>query len=77
MSDEHLLGRFAVSQAEVLVDDRGRRYEAEIAAERKGRDLTLTVTVADLPRRRALVGHGFQRRDGETLARTVALYFND
>lgn len=75
LPDEDLVREFEVPRSEVLTDDRGRRYEAEISVTRDGRELELTVKVADLPRRRTLVGDGFRRRDGETYGRTVLLYF--
>jgi len=43
----------------------------------EGRDLELTISVADLPRRRALVGDGFVRRDVVTCGRKVLLYVRD
>jgi len=75
LPDEQLVTRFGESCTEVVTDDRGRRYEAEISVSREGRGLELTVKVADLPRRRTLVGDGVVRRDGATCGRRVLLYF--
>lgn len=76
LPDKDLLREFEEPSKELLADDRGRRYEAEISVSRKDRDVELTVSVADLPRRRTLVGEGFRRRHGETCGRTVLLYFS-
>jgi len=77
LPDEKLVTKFKEPCTEVLTDHRGRRYEAEISVSCEGRDLELTISVADLPRRRALVGDGFVRRDGVTCGHKMLLYFRD
>jgi hypothetical protein len=77
LADEDLLRHYRAQRLELLTDDRGRQYEAEIAVRRDGSDLEVTVTVADLPRRRTLVGDGFRRREGKTNGRIALLYFSD
>lgn len=77
LTDEDLLGHYEAQRLELLTDDRGRQYEAQITTRRDGSGLELTVNVADLPRRRTLVGVGFRRHQGETTSRIALLYFSD
>lgn len=77
LTDEDLLGHYGAQRLELLTDDRGRQYEVQIAVRRDGSGLELTVSVADLPRRRTLVGDGFRRHKGQTTSRIALLYFSD